>query len=192
MVIAGVFSPLDADHLQEEQVGQIIQEHFPSLQTVLSKHVSNIGLLERENASILNACLLNYAHTVVQEFQEASEALNLTCPVMVTSNDGTLLSCYQASVLPIRTFSSGPTNSMRGAAFCASRLTGRPSKETALVVDIGGTTVGTERTLIVILQLTPVWLDRRKWVYFCQVAFPGKLAPTPSYAESASSFRCPR
>lgn len=143
MVIAGVFSPLDTDHLQEEQVASFISTHFPSIQTVLSKHVSNIGLLERENASILNACLLDYAHTVVEEFQAASAALNLTCPVMVTSNDGTLLSCYQASVLPIRTFSSGPTNSMRGAAFCASRLSGRKSKETALVVDIGGTTVST-------------------------------------------------
>lgn len=140
-MVAGVFSPLDADHRQEEAVAEIISTHYPSIQTVLSKHVANIGLLERENASILNACLLNYAHTVVEEFQQASAALNLTCPVMVTSNDGTLLSCYQASVLPIRTFSSGPTNSMRGAAFCAARLSGRQTKETALVVDIGGTTV---------------------------------------------------
>lgn len=143
VVIAGVFSPLDDDHLQEEAVATIIANSFPSLQTVLSKHVANIGLLERENAAILNACLLNYAHTVVEEFQEASAALKLTCPVMVTSNDGTLLSCYQASILPIRTFSSGPTNSMRGAAFCASRLAGRQNKETALVVDVGGTTVCT-------------------------------------------------
>jgi N-methylhydantoinase A/oxoprolinase/acetone carboxylase beta subunit len=118
VVIAGVFSPLDADYRQEEQVASIISAHFPSIQTVLSKHVSNIGLLERENAAILNACLLKYAHTVVQEFQEAAASLHLTCPVMVTSNDGTLLSCQQASVLPIKTFSSGPTNSMRGAAFC--------------------------------------------------------------------------
>lgn len=142
VVIAGVFSPLDADHQQEEAVADIIKAQFPSLQTVLSKHVSNIGLLERENASILNACLLDYAHTVVQEFQDAAAALRLACPVMVTSNDGTLLSCHQAAVLPIKTFSSGPTNSMRGAAFCAMKMSGSSAKKAALVVDIGGTTVG--------------------------------------------------
>ena len=39
---------------------------------------------------------------------------------------------------PVRTFASGPTNSMRGAAFLASN--GGKELANALVADIGGTT----------------------------------------------------
>ena len=51
------------------------------------------------------------------------------------------MTCDQAVSFPIKTFSSGPTNSMRGANFLASWASGGPRKETALVVDVGGTTV---------------------------------------------------
>ena len=50
------------------------------------------------------------------------------------------MTCEQAEKFPIKTFSSGPTNSMRGANFLASLASGGQRKETALVVDIGGTT----------------------------------------------------
>jgi len=50
------------------------------------------------------------------------------------------MSCEQAEKFPIKTFSSGPTNSMRGANFLASLGSGKPRRETALVVDVGGTT----------------------------------------------------
>lgn len=65
------------------------------------------------------------------------KALKLTCPLFLTQNDGTLLDSAAAAKIPIRTFSSGPTNSMRGAAY----LTGHETeKSSAIVVDIGGTT----------------------------------------------------
>jgi N-methylhydantoinase A/oxoprolinase/acetone carboxylase beta subunit len=101
--------------------------------------------LERENASILNASILTFAQRTIRHFEKAIRALSLTCPLYLTQNDGTLTSAAQASRLPIRTFASGPTNSMRGAAFLA-RVdepkdvgTGQQGKST-IVVDIGGTT----------------------------------------------------
>lgn len=102
-----------------------------------------IGLLERENATILNASLLSYAAQVVAGFVDSVQQLQLACPLFLTSNDGTLMTCDQAVRFPIKTFSSGPTNSMRGANFLASWASGGPRKETALVVDVGGTTVST-------------------------------------------------
>ncbi|NED81456.1 hydantoinase/oxoprolinase family protein, partial [Streptomyces sp. SID11233] len=51
----------------------------------------------------------------------------------LSQNDGTLMDVDYARRYPVATFASGPTNSMRGAAFL-SRL---PS---CAVVDIGGTT----------------------------------------------------
>lgn len=101
----------------------------------------DVGLLERENATILNASLLTYASQVVAGFIDSVHQLQLDCPLFLTSNDGTLMTCDQAVKYPIKTFSSGPTNSMRGANFLASWASGGPRKETALVVDVGGTTV---------------------------------------------------
>jgi N-methylhydantoinase A/oxoprolinase/acetone carboxylase beta subunit len=60
--------------------------------------------------------------------------LQLQCPLFITQNDGTILPARLAARLPIRTFSSGPTNSMCGAAFLVQDET---DKENMLVVDIG-------------------------------------------------------
>lgn len=136
IVIAGVFSPIDVLHKQEERAEEIVRSMYPEADVVTSKDVANLGFLERENAAVLNASILPFARKTIQSFQSAISRLKLHCPVFVTQNDGTILLAGAASKLPIRTFSSGPTNSMRGAAF----LTQNAVKESMIVVDIGGTT----------------------------------------------------
>lgn len=112
------------------------------LASFLARYASHrTGILQRENATILNAALLSFASKTVAGFQASTHALSLDCPLFLTSNDGTLMSCDQAEKFPIKTFSSGPTNSMRGANFLAGLASGgKPRRETALVVDVGGTT----------------------------------------------------
>ncbi|THZ92560.1 DUF917-domain-containing protein [Aureobasidium pullulans] len=136
IVVNGVFSPIDSTHHQEERAAQIINQALPGCHVVLSKEVANLGFLERENAAILNASILPFAKKTIRSFQEPIKRLGLTCPVFLSQNDGTILSGEMASRLPIRTFSSGPTNSMRGAAYLAQGGT----KEAMMVIDIGGTT----------------------------------------------------
>jgi N-methylhydantoinase A/oxoprolinase/acetone carboxylase beta subunit len=136
IVVIGIFSPIDVVYRQEEQTAQIIKDVYPEADVVTSKDVANLGFLERENAAILNASILPFARKTIRSFQSAISLLNLHCPVFITQNDGTILLASAASKLPIRTFSSGPTNSMRGAAF----LTQNGVKESMMVVDIGGTT----------------------------------------------------
>ena len=51
----------------------------------------------------------------------------------MSQNDGTLMSVERVDKYPVLTFASGPTNSIRGAAY----LSGLSD---ALVADIGGTT----------------------------------------------------
>lgn len=64
-----------------------------------------------------------------------------SCPLYLTQNDGTLLDATSAARIPIRTFSSGVTNSMRGAAYLSGHTSGEDGKsKSAIVVDIGGTT----------------------------------------------------
>ncbi|KAI0854280.1 DUF917-domain-containing protein, partial [Daldinia vernicosa] len=136
IVVNGVFSPIDTVEQQEERAAAIIRSELPGCDVVCSKEVANLGFLERENAAILNASILAFARKTIRSFQEPIKRLGLDCPVFITQNDGTILSGDMAAKLPIRTFSSGPTNSMRGAAF----LVQNELNEAMMVVDIGGTT----------------------------------------------------
>lgn len=143
VVISGVFSPIDHHFHQESRVKEIMEKQLPGVDIVCSSEVSHIGFLERENASILNASILSFARRTVRGFKAAMNRLNLKCALFLSQNDGTLIDAATAARLPIRTFSSGPTNSMRGAAYLGglSQSTEKDSKKTAtIVVDVGGTT----------------------------------------------------
>jgi len=137
VVVNGVFSPIDTVEEQERAAEIIKRELGDEVDIVLSKTVANLGFLERENAAILNASILSFARKTIASFQSPMQKLGLDCPVFVTQNDGTILSGEAASRLPIRTFSSGPTNSMRGAAFLVGK---QENSEAMMVVDVGGTT----------------------------------------------------
>lgn len=136
VVVNGIFSPIDTVERQEERAAALVRAKIPGCDVVCSKEVANLGFLERENAAILNAAILAFARRTIRSFREPVRRLGLRCPVFITQNDGTILSGDMAAKLPIRTFSSGPTNSMRGAAF----LVRDTIDEAVMVVDIGGTT----------------------------------------------------
>jgi N-methylhydantoinase A/oxoprolinase/acetone carboxylase beta subunit len=141
VVISGVFSPIDEHFKQEDIVRSIIQRELPGVDIVCSSEVSNIGFLERENASILNASILKFARKTIKGFRAAMKRLDLHCALYLTQNDGTLIDAPSATSLPIRTFSSGPTNSMRGAAYLGLSDFSQSGKKTStIVVDVGGTT----------------------------------------------------
>lgn len=141
VVISGVFSPIDEHFKQEDHARRVIQRELPGIDIVCSSEVSNIGFLERENASILNASILKFARKTIKGFKAAMKRLDLHCALYLTQNDGTLIDAPSAAMLPIRTFSSGPTNSMRGAAYLGlSDFTKSGKKSSIIVVDVGGTT----------------------------------------------------
>lgn len=129
--ITSVFSPVDPR--MELRAAEILREEVPGIFISLSHQIGRIGLLERENATIMNACLHDLAVQVVHSFRTALNRLEISAPFYISQNDGTLMSAEYAEEYPVLTFASGPTNSMRGAAFLSG------AKE-AVVVDIGGTT----------------------------------------------------
>jgi len=131
VAISSVFSPVNPDH--EQHVAQLIAAEISSARISLSHEIGRIGLLERENAAIMNACLSDLALRIVSSFRSALSTLGLTAPFFISQNDGTLMSADYVEKYPVLTFASGPTNSMRGAAFLSGR-------KDAVVVDIGGTT----------------------------------------------------
>jgi N-methylhydantoinase A/oxoprolinase/acetone carboxylase beta subunit len=131
VAITSVFSPVDPS--LERQAAAILRRVVPEATVTLSCEIGRLGLLERENAAVMNACLRRLGHTTVQAFHQALAIVGLQAPLFLTQNDGTLMSAAYAEEYPVLTFASGPTNSMRGAAF----LTGVAD---AMVIDIGGTT----------------------------------------------------
>lgn len=138
IVVVGIGSPMDHGHHQEERVRGILQECFlDNANIICSRDVAGMGLLARENAAILNASILNFARRAIRSFVVAMKHVRLQCPLYLTSNTGHLLPLSEAMQFPIRIFSSGATNSIRGAAF----LVGSEIDQTGcIVVDIGGTT----------------------------------------------------
>jgi N-methylhydantoinase A/oxoprolinase/acetone carboxylase beta subunit len=129
--ITSVFSPVNSN--MELRAAEIIAEEVPGVAISMSHQIGRIGFLERENATIMNACLADLATKVVQSFRLALATLKITAPFYISQNDGTLMTADYVEKYPVLTFASGPTNSMRGAALLAG------VKE-AMVVDIGGTT----------------------------------------------------
>ena len=131
VAVASVFSPLNAEC--EERAAAILREECPDVAVTLSHQLGRIGLLERENAALLNAALVDLARRTTRAFTEALRASGLTAPLYLTQNDGTVMLAVTAEAFPVYGFASGPTNSMRGAAF----LSGLAD---AIVIDVGGTT----------------------------------------------------
>ncbi len=131
VAISGVFSPINDE--QEKMVAQIIREEIPGARITLSSAIGKLSLLERENAAIINACLGEMADKTVAGFEAALQQMNIAAPFFLSQNDGTLMNSDFAREYPVLTFASGPTNSMRGAAFLSGL-------KDALVIDVGGTT----------------------------------------------------
>lgn len=129
--ISSAFSPIKDD--MERAAADILLEENPDLRLTRSSDIGSVGLLERENAAILNATLLPLAEEVVDALGAVLRSTGLRCPFYLTQNDGTLMSRDYARRYPVRTISSGPTNSMRGAAFLSG-------VKDAMVIDFGGTT----------------------------------------------------
>ncbi|MGH7910300.1 MAG: hydantoinase/oxoprolinase N-terminal domain-containing protein, partial [Candidatus Dormibacteraceae bacterium] len=131
VAISSVFSPVNAE--MERRAGDIVAGVIPGVQVSFSHEIGRIGLLERENATILNACLRQLAEEVTRALQSAVHEAAITAPLFISQNDGTLMSVDYCRQYPVATFASGPTDSMRGAAFLSG-------ERDCVVVDIGGTT----------------------------------------------------
>ncbi|MFT5482030.1 MAG: N-methylhydantoinase A/oxoprolinase/acetone carboxylase beta subunit [Halieaceae bacterium] len=131
VAISAAFSPMTPQ--PELTVAEQLRAAIPGINITCSHRIGRLGLLERENAALLNSSLLEFADSVVTAFGEALRQRGLKCRFFVSQNDGTLMDAEFVRQFPALTFASGPTNSLRGAC----KLTGLND---AIVVDIGGTT----------------------------------------------------
>lgn len=100
----------------------------------ISSEIGSFGLIERENATILNAALYAVAQMFTDGFDHALKEMGINnAEVYLSQNDGTLMTMEHAKKYPILTIACGPTNSIRGASYLSTM-------QNAVVVDVGGTT----------------------------------------------------
>jgi N-methylhydantoinase A/oxoprolinase/acetone carboxylase beta subunit len=132
LAISGAFSLVNSE--QEENAAEISREvlgkDFP---VAVSHQIGSIGLVERENAAILNAAIQRMAEEAYGSFENVLERHGIDAELFITQNDGTLMNITYAKQYPVLTIASGPTNSLRGAAFLSG-------VKDAIVIDVGGTT----------------------------------------------------
>ncbi|NIK61502.1 hydantoinase/oxoprolinase N-terminal domain-containing protein [Kribbella shirazensis] len=131
IALSSVFSTVNPE--PELAAERLLLDELPDVTVTRSGLVGRVGLLERENATILNAALLGLAGRVIDGLEQVVAQAGIHAPVLLSQNDGTVMTLDRARSFPIFTIASGPTNSMRGAAL----LTGI---DDAVVVDVGGTT----------------------------------------------------
>ncbi|MCJ1310868.1 hypothetical protein MMC25_004536 [Agyrium rufum] len=159
VVVVGVFAPIDGGSgvegemmSQERRVKCIIEREMPGVEVVCSADVGRLGILERENASILNASLLKLGRDFVRSSRKALRSHGIdSSRLFLSCNDGTMISAEEAANAPVKVIASGPANSMIGASFLfpqASTTENHGSQKDSfvnsddalIVIDIGGST----------------------------------------------------
>jgi len=132
IAVAGIFSPSSPE--QELEVAEMLRDHLgQDTRVFLSQDIGPTGLLERENATVLNAALYSVALAVTDALVTVVAEEGLDAQTFFAQNDGTLMSLDYAAQYPVLTIGSGPANSIRGAAYLSGH-------DNAIVVDVGGTT----------------------------------------------------
>lgn len=140
ITIVGVYSS-SYKKQEEDAAAFLASEMGPGFDVSCSHSVGQAGFLERENAAVLNASIRRFSRRVVRGLDRATRFL-ANAGLYVTLNDGTLARASYAAANPLRCFSSGPTNSARGAAFLAQGMMSADKGDgrDLLVIDVGGTT----------------------------------------------------
>lgn len=131
VALSSVFSPINAE--TERRAVEMVAESLPDVVVSLSHEIGQLGLLGRENATILNAALRPLADRVLDDLVATVRAVGISSPVYLSQNDGTITDVDHARRYPIFTFASGPVNSVLGGGHLAGL-------DRCVVVDVGGST----------------------------------------------------
>lgn len=133
IAVSCVFSTVRNDH--ELEAARLCRQVMgDDVHVSISSEIGLMGLIERENATILNAALWQVAERFTDGFAKSLQDEGITnADVYLSQNDGTLMTMEHARRYPILTVACGPTNSIRGASYLSNL-------KNAIVVDVGGTT----------------------------------------------------
>ena len=130
VAVASVFSPVAPEH--ELAAADVVRRELgAAIPISLSHEIGSLGLLDRENATVLNAALVGVAAQLAAVLRRVLERHRIDAELFFGQNDGTVMALEPALRFPVLMIGSGPASAMRGAAWL-SGVTG------GVVVDIGG------------------------------------------------------
>jgi N-methylhydantoinase A/oxoprolinase/acetone carboxylase beta subunit len=130
VAVTSVFAPVAPE--QELAAADVAHRELGAdVPVSLSHEIGSLGLLERENATVLNAALVGVAAKLAAGLRRALERRAIDADVFLGQNDGTVMTLEHALRFPVLMIGSGPASAMRGAAWL-SGVTG------GVVVDVGG------------------------------------------------------
>ena len=117
VAVSCVFSPVRND--DELRAAEIAREVLgEGVHVSISSEIGSMGLVERENATILNAALHGVARRFTEGFAASLADKGVAnAEVYLSQNDGTLMTMEHARRYPVLTIACGPTNSIRGASY---------------------------------------------------------------------------
>jgi N-methylhydantoinase A/oxoprolinase/acetone carboxylase beta subunit len=136
VAITAVFSPVDPT--DELRAAAILRSELGEIPISMSHEIGSMGLLERENATVLNAALCGDAAATAGVLEATMRRNSVDAECYLTQNDGTQMALAYATRFPVLLIGSGPANSMRGGAH-SSGVTD------AVVADIGGSSTAVGR-----------------------------------------------
>jgi hypothetical protein len=133
VAVVGVFAPISAE--DELRVAEVVRHELGhGVAVSLSHEIGSLGLLERENATALNAALVGPARALATMLTSVLEERGVTAEPYVTQSDGSAMTLDFAEQYAVLMVGSGPALALRGAAFL-SGIT-----ECVVVDDDGGQT----------------------------------------------------
>lgn len=114
LALTGAFSPVSAS--QERWASGVLRRMIPEAQITLSHSLGPIGLLERENAAIFNASLVDVMTALGDELEDAIRTAGLDCPIFLSRYDGTIADLEFIREHPIVVLGGRRAAAARGAA----------------------------------------------------------------------------
>ena len=101
IAISAVFSPINTSI--ETDAATIIKEVHPDAEITVSSEIGRVGLLERKNAAIINACLHDLGHKTVRAFRVGDVRTNFRMPdvLSIGLGGGSLIGIEPLSVGPV-------------------------------------------------------------------------------------------
>jgi N-methylhydantoinase A/oxoprolinase/acetone carboxylase beta subunit len=116
VAVTGVFSPVAPDH--ELAAAEVVRRELGSGVSVsLSHEIGSLGLLGRENATVLNAGLIHAAEVLGATLRTTLAAESADAEPFLAQNDGSIMVLEHAMRFPVLTIGSRDAAGMRGAAY---------------------------------------------------------------------------
>jgi N-methylhydantoinase A/oxoprolinase/acetone carboxylase beta subunit len=131
VAVTGLFSTVRPE--QELEVAELVRRELgASTYVSVSHELGTAGLLERENATVLNAALGGVAERLAGVFGKALERCGIDAELFFAKGDGTVMSLEHAARFPVYLIGSGQASGIRGAGWLSGAVDG-------VMLDMGAT-----------------------------------------------------